>query len=51
MNNEGPNPGLPDVEPVRASRWPSLVWLVPALAIVAAFGLLFQNLATRGPLI
>lgn len=46
-----PKPGSPDHEPVRVSRWPSPVWLVPALAIVAAIGLLFQNLATRGPLI
>ena len=46
-----PTPGSPDHEPIRASRWPSLVWLVPALAILAAIGLLFQNLATRGPLI
>ncbi len=46
-----PNPGAPDMEPVKSSRWPSLVWIVPALAILAAIGLLFQNLATRGPLI
>ena len=51
MNTETPNPGPPLVEPARASRWPSLVWLVPALAILAAIGLLFQTLATRGPLI
>lgn len=49
--NAGPTPGSPDHEPVRTSRWPSLVWLAPALAILAAIGLLFQNLATRGPLI
>lgn len=49
--SSGPAPGSPDHEPVRTSRWPSLVWLVPALAILAAIGLLFQNLATRGPLI
>ncbi|MDG1969625.1 MAG: MlaD family protein [Paracoccaceae bacterium] len=46
-----PTPGALDVEPVRSSRWPSLVWLVPVLAILAAIGLLFQILATRGPLI
>lgn len=51
MNTTTPTPGAPDIEPVKSSRWPSLVWLVPALAILAAIGLLFQNLATRGPLI
>ena len=48
---DAPSPGAPDIEPVKSSRWPSLVWVVPALAILAAIGLLFQNLATRGPLI
>lgn len=51
MTTTAPNPGPPQREPARRRRWPSLVWLVPALAIIAAFGLLFQNLATRGPLI
>lgn len=49
--NATPTPAAPDMEPIQESRWPSVVWIVPALAILAAIGLLFQNLATRGPLI
>ena len=40
----------PTVEKI-GRRWPSLVWLVPLLAVLAAVALLVQNVATRGPLI
>ncbi|MEM1149959.1 MAG: MlaD family protein, partial [Pseudomonadota bacterium] len=35
----------------RRRAWPSLVWLVPLLAIAIALGVAWQNYANQGPLI
>ncbi|MEM7176149.1 MAG: MlaD family protein [Pseudomonadota bacterium] len=41
----------PMVEKSGGRHWPSLVWLVPVLAVLGAIALLIDNIATRGPLI
>ncbi|MBY8974776.1 MCE family protein [Rhodobacteraceae bacterium NNCM2] len=41
----------PRVEKMSSGRWPSLVWLVPLVAVIGAVVLLVENIATRGPLI
>ena len=42
-----PEPGTP--APVRPSRWPSLVWLVPAVAALVGLAMLFHAWRSAGP--
>ena len=51
MTDSGPDLPEPNIERIGARRLPSLVWLVPILAVLGAVWLLYQNLANRGPLI
>ena len=51
MTDSGHDLPEPSIERIGARRLPSLVWLVPILAVLGAVWLLYQNLANRGPLI
>ncbi len=50
MTDDASEPLEPEIERT-GRRWPSLVWLVPLIAVLGAVVLLVQGLANRGPLI